>query len=297
MKKQKQITSLFLAACVAVPLTLTAAGESRRVVTITVDGVPLQASTEAYITGDGVTMAPLRGLSEALGFEVAWDPDSRTVAIISGQKTEEGSATPVVVLDPGHGGSAPGAVYGGVQEKDLNLSIAHQAATLLERAGVKVLMTRIGDQDVGLSDRTDLAAGWGADLFVSVHCNASLDEPEAMGIYTAAYSEDSPSWELAEILRESMMEAAGAGDMGTEARPRLVVLRTAAMPAALVECGYMSTPAELEQLVKPEYQARIAQGIAEGVLSYLAADTSGPSEPSETPEPSEPSEPTQAPEE
>ena len=123
---------------------------------------------------------------------------------------------------------------------------------------------------MGLYDRTAMANGQQADLFVSVHCNASLTNPEARGIYTAAYSEECIGWQLAQLLRQTMMEAAGAEDMGSEARPNLAVLRTAQMPAALVECGYMSTPGELALLVEADYQARLAQGIADGVLAYLA---------------------------
>lgn len=170
----------------------------------------------------------------------------------------------------GHGGSASGAVYGGVAEKDLNLAIASQAARLLEEAGLTVLMTRRDDQDVSLYRRSGLANTYEADLFVSVHCNASLTNPEARGIYTAAADQQGEGWVLAEVLRQTMMAAAGAEDMGTEPRPNLAVLRTAQAPAALVECGYMSTPAELELLCQPDYQLQLAQGIAEGVLTYLA---------------------------
>ena len=66
-----------------------------------------------------------------------------------------------------------------------------------------------------------------------------------------------------------MMDETGAGDMGTEPRPNLAVLRTSQMPAALVECGYMSTEAELALLTDPDYQAGLARGIARGVLTFL----------------------------
>ena len=66
-----------------------------------------------------------------------------------------------------------------------------------------------------------------------------------------------------------MMAATGAGDMGTEARPDLAVLRTSRMPAAMVECGFMSTSAELALLRDSAYQAKLARGIADGILSYL----------------------------
>ena len=79
----------------------------------------------------------------------------------------------LVVLDPGHGGGSTGASYGGVNEKDLNLSISLLAQELLEEAGARVVMTREDDRDMGLRDRAELANRLDADLFVSVHCNAS----------------------------------------------------------------------------------------------------------------------------
>jgi len=270
----KRLLTPLLILCALLTLTVLAAGADSRSVSITLDGAPLDMP-EAYITQEGVTMVPLRVLAEALGFHVSWDSASRT-ASISREAPEAVPEEPkpplsaLVVLDPGHGGSASGAVYGGVAEKDLNLAIASQAARLLEEAGLTVLMTRRDDQDVSLYRRSGLANTYGADLFVSVHCNASLTNPEARGVYTAAADQQGEGWVLAEVLRQTMMAAAGAEDMGTEPRPNLAVLRTAQVPAALVECGYMSTPAELELLCQPDYQLQLAQGIAEGVLTYLA---------------------------
>lgn len=264
---KKSYTPL-LALCLLFFFTLTAAGYGGGGVAITLDGAPLDIEG-AYISENGVTMVPLRSLAEALGYAVSWDASTRT-ASLTAPRGQEPETSPTVVLDPGHGGESTGAVYGGVYEKDLNLAIAKLTAPLLEAEGVTVVMTRTGDWDVGLYDRTDLANGLGADLFVSIHCNASLTNLSATGIYTAAYSETSPGWLLAQTLRQTVMSATGAGDMGTEARPNLAVLRTAAMPAALVECGYMSTPEELSLLTWPDYQARLARGIADGILACLA---------------------------
>ena len=274
----KRLLTPLLILCALLTLTVLAAGADSRSVSITLDGAPLDMP-EAYITQAGGTMVPLRVLAEALGFHVSWDSASRTASIsreapeaVPEEPPEEPKPplSALVVLDPGHGGSASGAVYGGVAEKDLNLAIASQAARLLEEAGLTVLMTRRDDQDVSLYRRSGLANTYGADLFVSVHCNASLTNPEARGVYTAAADRQGEGWVLAEVLRQTMMAAAGAEDMGTEPRPNLAVLRTAQAPAALVECGYMSTPAELELLCQPDYQLQLAQGIAEGVLTYLA---------------------------
>ncbi len=250
-------------------LSLTASGANLDGVRIVVDGEPLDAAA-AYISSDGVTMAPLRAVAEALGCEVTWDAAGRTVSITSAPEEEAPRYSGLVVLDPGHGGEAEGASYGGVQEKDLNLSIATQAARLLEEAGVTVVMTRTDDSDVDLYARTDLANTLGADLFVSVHCNANVDHDDVTGIYTCAYSEGTNGWRLAQLLHQTMRQATGADDFGMEPRPNLAVLRTSLMPASLVECGFMSTPSELDMLVRPEYQARLAQGIADGILAYLA---------------------------
>lgn len=272
----KRLRSLLLILCTLLLLTALAAGADGRSVTITLDGGPLDIPG-AYITEEGVTMVPLRSLAEALGFSVDWESGSRTAVITSGreevtppvEKPEEETLSALVVLDPGHGGSANGAVYGDVAEKDLNLAIALQTERLLEEAGLTVLMTRADDRDMDLYRRSGLANSQGADLFVSIHCNASLTNPEAQGIYTAAADRQSAGWVLADVLRQTMIAAAGAEDMGTEPRPNLAVLRTAQVPAALVECGYMSTPAELERLCQPDYQRLLARGIAEGVLTYL----------------------------
>lgn len=276
---KKTIKKLFaslsaLSLILALTLTATASGGGR--VAVQVDGDPLNVSG-AYISQSGTTMVPLRAVAEALGFTVTWNAATRTVGIWSegSAPAEEpdagagGAVNAVVVLDPGHGGSNTGASYGGVNEKDLNLAIAKKVVPLLEAAGVKVTMTRTTDKTVGLYQRTDLANGLGADLFVSIHCNASTSNLRATGIYTAAYSASVPGWRLAQTLRKSMMAATGAGDMGTEARPDLAVLRTSRMPAALVECGFMSTSAELALLRDSAYQAKLARGIADGILSYL----------------------------
>lgn len=267
----KKISTILLAAVMLTILSLTAAGKGDSL-RILVNGKAIDSSA-AYINDSGSTMVPLRAIAEALGCDVAWDPVTRTVAITSDAVRPVESApaySGLVVLDPGHGGSANGAEYGGVKEKDLALSIALQTAELLEDSGLTVLMTRTDDRDVDLYERTDLANGQGADLFVSIHCNASLDHPDAMGVYTCAYSEESPGWDLAEILCHSIQKATGAPAFGMEPRPNLAVLRTSEMPAALVECGFMSTAEELALLIRPEYQAELAQGIAEGILAYLA---------------------------
>lgn len=265
----KRIYALLMALSLILLLSLSASGANQSGVRILVDGEALHAPA-SYISQDGTTMVPLRAVAEALGCEVAWDPVTRTVSIAPPSASEEPQYSALVVLDPGHGGEANGAEYGGVKEKDLNLAIASKTASLLEAEGVTVRMTRSIDQSVDLYARSGLANTLGADLFVSVHCNASVEHDDALGVYTCAYSQGTEGWQLAQILRETMLDATGAADFGMEERPNLAVLRTAQVPAALVECGFMSTPSELALLTQPEYQDKLARGIADGILACLS---------------------------
>ncbi len=264
----KRLYTLLLTLGLLLVLTLTASGAGNGV-RIFVNGSPLDAPA-SYISAGGTTMVPLRAIAEALGCTVAWDPATATVSISSLPEDAAPNGSPLVVLDPGHGGDHNGAEYGGVKEKDLNLAIASKTASLLEAEGVTVRMTRSIDQSVDLYARSGLANTLGADLFVSVHCNASVEHDDALGVYTCAYSQGTEGWQLAQILRETMLDATGAADFGMEERPNLAVLRTAQVPAALVECGFMSTPSELALLTQPEYQDKLARGIADGILACLA---------------------------
>ncbi len=264
----KRLYTLLLTLGLLLVLTLTASGAGNGV-RIFVNGTPLDAPA-SYISAGGTTMVPLRAIAEALGCTVAWDPATATVSISSLPEDAAPDGSPLVVLDPGHGGDHNGAEYGGVKEKDLNLAIASKTASLLEAEGVTVRMTRSIDQSVDLYARSGLANTLGADLFVSVHCNASVEHDDALGVYTCAYSQGTEGWQLAQILRETMLDATGAADFGMEERPNLAVLRTAQVPAALVECGFMSTPSELALLTQPEYQDKLARGIADGILACLS---------------------------
>lgn len=264
----KRLYTLLLTLGLLLVLTLTASGAGNGV-RIFVNGTPLDAPA-SYISAGGTTMVPLRAIAEALGCTVAWDPATATVSISSLPEDAAPDGSPLVVLDPGHGGDHNGAEYGGVKEKDLNLAIASKTASLLEAEGVTVRMTRSIDQSVDLYARSGLANTLGADLFVSIHCNASVEHDDALGVYTCAYSQGTEGWQLAQILRETMLDATGAADFGMEERPNLAVLRTAQVPAALVECGFMSTPSELALLTQPEYQDKLARGIADGILACLA---------------------------
>ncbi|HEX2863786.1 MAG TPA: N-acetylmuramoyl-L-alanine amidase [Deinococcales bacterium] len=203
-----------------------------------------------------------------------------------------------VVIDPGHGGSDPGAL-GFAREADVNLSIALLVADDLRAQGVTVVMTREADSGFSPDETTDLASrtvfGQGASAFVSIHANAapSASAETAYGPEVYAYGPDGgilPALPLVDLadptplspqapsnftFAERVMAALG-GAIGTRGRgPRTAnyyVLRNARCPAILVETGFVTHPVEGEALTEPDYQARLAAGIAWGILQYLDTD-------------------------
>ncbi|HEY3384317.1 MAG TPA: N-acetylmuramoyl-L-alanine amidase [Vicinamibacterales bacterium] len=212
-----------------------------------------------------------------------------------------------VVLDPGHGGDETGAKgAGGVLEKDVALGVARRLKAALEgRLGVRVLLTRDGDQAVPLDDRAALANNNKADLFLSIHANASVrKEVSGAQIYylaadqsgedartSAATHQALPTlgggtreiemilWEMAQLrhLTESAL-LAGAVEEQCRGRVRLNVrpvqqapfrvLAGANMPAVLVEVGFVTNPDEEQQLGSDAYQNTLAQALFDGVVRF-----------------------------
>lgn len=203
-----------------------------------------------------------------------------------------------VVLDPGHGGGDPGAVYGGTAEKDLALQIAGRVADELRSRGIEVVLTRSTDTEVyrggalrswspnaphsyqvwpdapkqrlELQSRADRANSSGADLFVSIHCNAA-SSTAARGIEVFSASNDPLGTAFAGQLVNAMVERTGAPNRGAK-KAALYVTRWSNVPAALVECGFMSNPSELALMRSASYQQQLAAGIADGIERFAAAE-------------------------
>ncbi len=176
---------------------------------------------------------------------------------------------PIVVIDPGHGGADSGAVDGN-NEKDAVLAISLQVAKILERHGVKVILTRNGDYFVGLDERVKISDQAKADIFVSIHANY-YDRPEAMGVETYHYGKGE---ELAQAVQKSIVNRLAVVDRGVKSA-RYLVLRKSNIPAILVETGFISNKIEGAMLATPLYRKRMAEAIARGILKYLAIDYRG----------------------
>ena len=221
----------------------------------------------------------------------------------------EPPAVRTVVIDPGHGGEEVGAKGpSGTLEKDVTLAIARKLrAQVVNQLGLQVFLTRDRDEDVGLDERTAIANNYKADLFVSIHANASRAQgAKGSEVYFLSYqSSDDEGRRIAQLEGEApLLAPAGVGtdlalilwDMaqsqhleessalasriqeelaivtGSEGRgvkqAPFRVLVGAAMPAVLVEVAFISNPEEEKQLSADAYQSKVASALARGIARF-----------------------------
>jgi len=215
-----------------------------------------------------------------------------------------------IVIDPGHGGDEMGAKGAkGTLEKDVTLSVARRLKSALEaRLGARVLLTRVSDGAVGPDERAAVANNNKADLFISLHANASLrktasgaevfylsldkadeevqkvaaSEAEAMPVFGGGTREiDVILWEMAQarhidqssalarIVEQRLRAAVPMSPQAIQQAP-FRVLVGANMPAVLVEMGYLTNAAQEAQLLGGEFQARIANALTEAVAQFFS---------------------------
>ena len=174
-----------------------------------------------------------------------------------------------VFIDPGHGGSDPGAIGNGNEEADLNLQISKRVETKLKAKGIEVKMSRTTDVFYGLSERAKMANNYGADVFVSIHQN-SATSASANGIETYYHTNKATHKPLSQEIQDMAIENTGARNRGVKSA-NLTVLGVSTMPSALFEGGFISNPSESAKLATPEYQEKLANAIANGIEAYLKA--------------------------
>ena len=182
-------------------------------------------------------------------------------------------AKKLVVVDPGHGGHDLGSPRPqlGIYEKEADLAIALFVKKELEDAGYEVLMIREEDVFVENPSRPATAIEAGADAYVSIHLNSleqETDSTQGTEVWYADMRNDG-SDVLAKYVLEEVCKETGAKNRGIKMSNNLIVLKYNGMPACLVECGFMSSPTELTKLFDPEYQQKIAKGIANGIKKFL----------------------------
>ena len=221
------------------------------------------------------------------------------------------SACPRIVIDAGHGGHDPGAQANGIVESELVLDIARRVESLLTgRPGFQVVLTRATNEFIPLEERTAIANREGADLFLSIHANASrrvatrgietyvlnfATNPEAEAVAARENASSSQtmgtlpailnaialnnkldeSRELATIVQTNLVrrlraEDANVKDLGVKQAP-FVVLIGAQMPSVLAEISFITNKADASLLKRDAYRDHIAQAIADAVIKYQAS--------------------------
>ena len=188
----------------------------------------------------------------------------------------------IVVLDPGHGGPAPGAQYFGVKEKDVNFSILYTVGKKYfdsDTSKLKVYYTRTSDVDIGLSARGALVQTYGADLFVSLHMNAADVSVTGTEVYyskknNAANKAGLTSSKLASIFVANLTDKLNMNSRGVKYEDYTVIYKNT-VPAVLIELGFLSTKSENQKLTDPVFQENAAKTIYETLLSVFAQYPTG----------------------
>jgi len=214
------------------------------------------------------------------------------------------NAKPVVVIDPGHGlrtnpetepigpgsrtlkikdGGGTHGVVSGIREAELNMRIARRLRPLLQRAGVKVVMTRTNNAGASMGNiaRARIANRAGAELFLRIHADGSLD-PSARGSHTLhptfrrGWTDDVyfESKRAAKVVQAELVRTLGFPDRGLQERFDFTGFNWSDVPVILVEIGFLTNRTEDRLLSTPAYQRRAAVGLCRGTLRFLGSKAS-----------------------
>ncbi len=178
----------------------------------------------------------------------------------------------LVVIDPGHGGSEPGASSFGTMEKTFNLDIALRLNKLLKEKGVRTYIIREEDCYVGLYERAYIANDLNATLFLSIHNNAN--DKRTTGTETLYFPNRTGSTgftgkRFAQIIQDNLIKSLGTKNRGLVERPNLVVLKATTMPAALAEIVFMDEKSDFAKLQSEDFRQKAAQALCDAIIQSL----------------------------
>lgn len=194
-------------------------------------------------------------------------------------------AEKIIIVDAGHGGIDPGANRPGVKEKDINLAIALKIKESLNGYGAKVILTRESDIELSgecdnpkvkgryhrdLAARLELVQESDADLFISVHANSSANS-QRHGPECFYAPKSAPGKVLANAIQVELNSIIPSQDKANPAN--YFVLKRNKVPAALIEMGYITNPAERNLLENPEYQQKLSDAVTRGIIQYYREAT------------------------
>lgn len=175
-----------------------------------------------------------------------------------------------IIIDPGHGGFDPGAIYENRKEKADNLRLALAVGQELQNAGYQIIYTRTDDRYDSPYDKAQIANSAGGDLFLSFHRNFAETPDLYQGVQALVYDKNPLALRVAKNVNENLEEI-GFKNLGIESRKELVVLRRTSMPAVLLEVGFINSK-EDNRLFDENFDA-IARAIADGVMAALPLRT------------------------
>ena len=174
-----------------------------------------------------------------------------------------------IFLDPGHGGDNPGAIAAsGLEEATVNLDVVLMIGGILTERGYEVNYSRTTNKNVSLAERARLANLWGADYFVSVHCNSATN-PAYNGTESFYYTTGTVAEQFATTVNTALVLQNGLKDLGVKER-NLAVLRLTSMPATLVELAFLSNPTEAQLLATTSFRQKCAIGISNGIIEFTS---------------------------
>lgn len=199
------------------------------------------------------------------------DRETKETAAAAGAKEKQ-----VVVVDAGHGGFDSGKV--GVNqalEKDINLQIANKVKTMLEKQGIKVIMTRKDENSLASSKVEDMKTRVSTIneekpvLAVSIHQNSYTQE-SIHGAQVFYFTHSKEGEKSAKIMQEALLAADPENTRQAKANDTYYMLKKTSSPVIIVECGFLSNRAEADKLTSEEYQNALTEAICKGVQSYLS---------------------------
>lgn len=209
----------------------------------------------------------VRSVDGTEGYIVNWLSESDSTAMADAAKAAESTSSlagRTIVLDPGHGGTDPGAVTDGLYEKEVTLQTALTVKERLEAAGVNVIMTRDDDSDVPLSDIPYTANQANADLMISFHYDA-IETTGASG--TTVYHYGDNSIPVAQAIQGQLMEQSELESNGVKFGD-FQVIRDLSGEGVLIELGYMSTPSDVAVFSQEDYWNQVADSIYNALTIY-----------------------------
>lgn len=175
-----------------------------------------------------------------------------------------------IFIDPGHGGTDPGAVGNGLREKDLTLAISKRIESILKKEyeNTSVKLSRIGDQTLSLKQRTDMANAWKADYLVSIHINAGGGEGYETFSYNGSYNGKAATNKKRDLIHDEIIKATGFKNRGKK-EANFHMVRESRMPACLTESGFIDNARDALLLKQPSFLDKIARGHVNGLAKAL----------------------------